>query len=90
MAYDTWPDGSPKVDYAGQDPDPRDPQRPPGVRPPGKIFANRPELLSRNPRGQTEGVPFGPGSEQWTRGAQDVEGHRSYTLGQVQPRRRRR
>ena len=91
MAYgkpDHWPDGTPRNNYYGQDPDPRDPQLPSGTRQVGKSFAYRPELLTRNPRGQTEGVLFGPGSEQWRRGQDDVWAKRSYTLGQVNPRRR--
>jgi hypothetical protein len=72
-------------------PDPRYPQKPPGVSVPGKNFAYRPELATTDPRGQAEGVLIGPGSEQWTRGADAVLNKRSLTVGEVMgPRRRRR
>ena len=70
--------------------DPRYPQLPPGVPVPGKNFIARPELLTTNPRGQTEGVRIGPGSEQWTRGADDVLNKRSISVAQAAGPRRRR
>jgi hypothetical protein len=72
-------------------PDPLDPQRPPGVPIPGKNFAPRPELVAPGYRGADSYTPLGPNSEQWSRGAADVEAKRSYTLSHVNgPRRKRR
>jgi hypothetical protein len=71
-------------------PDPRYPQLPPGVPVPGKNFAPRPELIAKGFRGGDE-VRIGPGSEQWTRGADAVLNKRSLSLGQVAgPRRKPR
>lgn len=70
-------------------PDPRDPQRPPGVPVPGKNFAPRPELVSSAPRGQDGYVNIGPCSGQWTRGANEVLNKQSFTTGDVNRRGRR-
>ena len=70
--------------------DPRDPQRPPGVSTPGKNFYSRPELMTTDPRGQEHGVVCGPGSEQWTRGADDVLNKRSISVAQAAGPQRRR
>ena len=71
-------------------PDPRDPQRAPGVPAPGKNFARRDYLLTTAPRGQDAPVLMGPGSAPWRQGSDDVEAKRSYTLRDVNPPRRRR
>jgi hypothetical protein len=70
-------------------PDPRDPQRPPGVPVPGKNFAPRPELVAKGFRGGDE-ILIGPGSEQWTRGANAVLNKQSFTTADVNGPRRRR
>jgi hypothetical protein len=71
-------------------PDPRAPQRAPGTLHVGKNFAPRPELIAKGFRGGDE-VRIGPGSEQWTRGAEDELNKVSYSLSRVNgPRRRKR
>jgi hypothetical protein len=70
-------------------PDPRYPQLPPGVPVPGKNFAPRPELVTSAPRGADGYTLLGPGSGQWTRGADEVLNKKSYTLADVNRRGRR-
>jgi hypothetical protein len=86
-----WPDGTPKSTTSQGGPvDPRYPQLPPGVPVPGKNFAYRPELVAKGYRGG-DYVALGPGSPQWTRGADLVLNKQSLTTSQVAgPRRRPR
>jgi hypothetical protein len=88
----TWPDGTSKSTTSrGDRPDPRYPQLPPGVSVPGKSFMPRPELVASGYRGGDGYVRIGPGSQQWTRGADLVLNKQSLTTAQVAgPRRRSR
>jgi hypothetical protein len=84
-----WPDGTAKSSTSrGDRPDPRYPQLPPGVPIPGKNFAPRPELIAKGYRGG-DPVLIGPGSEQWTRGADAVLNKQSYTTSDVNRTRRK-
>jgi hypothetical protein len=86
-----WPDGVPKSSTSrGDRPDPRYPQLPPGVSVPGKNFAPRPELVTSAPRGQDGYTRLGPGSAEWTKGADAVLNKQSFTTREVAGPRRRR
>jgi hypothetical protein len=88
----TWPDGTPKSTTSqGDRPDPRYPQLPPGVPVPGKTFYSRPGLIAPAFRGADGYTRLGPGSPNWTAGADDVLNKKSLTLRDVNrtPRRPR-
>jgi hypothetical protein len=79
-----WPDGTSKSTTSqGDRPDPRYPQKPPGVPVPGKNFYPRPALASKGYRGSDGYVNIGPGSSEWTAGADDVLNKRSLTTSDV-------
>jgi hypothetical protein len=86
----TWPDGTPKGSTSrGDRPDPRDPQRPPGVPVAGKNFYPRDGWVTSSPRGGPE-IQIGPGSPAWRQGADDVEAKRNLTTADMRSPRRPR
>jgi hypothetical protein len=84
-----WPDGTPKSQTSrGDRPDPRYPQKDPSVPVPGKNFFPRQGWVTSAPRGGPE-IRIGPGSSEWSAGADDVLNKRSLTTSDVNRTRRR-